>query len=137
MCSDFTDLSGEASAAAREHLGEDLAPEHAVVADVEVLPLDHAVRHLGEVEAGDELVEPERHQRSLVRSSAPGDRAAAVGDRRDLDVLRHLALAGLAAELEARLVDEAEAVEPAGRELAAVGVERAARPRGRSAARPR
>ena len=53
-----------------------------------------------------------------------GEGAAAGAGDADLGVARDLAVAGLAPELHARLVDEAEAVQPAGRELAAVGVER-------------
>ncbi len=47
MWSDFTDLSGDACGRGGEHLGEDLAAEDAVVADVEVLPFDHAGLDLG------------------------------------------------------------------------------------------
>src|SRR5512132_2352398 len=53
----------------------------------------------------------------------PGDGAAAVTHGRHLDP-GHLAVAGLAPQLEARLVDEPEAVQPPRRQLAAVGVER-------------
>src|SRR5215471_7481090 len=54
---------------------------------------------------------------------APGEWPAAGGGHADLGVARHLPLPRLAPELHARLVQEPVAVEPAGRELAAVGVE--------------
>src|SRR4051812_2059156 len=47
-----------------------------------------------------------------------------IGHHRYFHVAGNLALAGLAPELEDGLVEEAEAVEAAGGELAAVGVER-------------
>ena len=124
MWSDFTDLVGRCLGGGGEDLGEDLPAEDPVVADVEVLALDDAGLDLGQVEAGDERVLVEGHQVEPREEQGAGDRAAAVGDGRDLDVLRDLALAGLAAQLEDGLVDEPEAVEPAGRQLAAVGVER-------------
>src|SRR4051794_39712136 len=53
----------------------------------------------------------------------PGDGAAAVGHDRDLRLAGHLAVAAFPAQLHQGLVEEAEAVEPAGGELAAAGVE--------------
>ena len=102
MCSDFTDLSGDAWAAAVSDLGEDLAAEDPVVADVEVLPFDDAGLDLGEVEAGDERVLVERHQPSLVRSSAPAIGPPPLATAATSTSFGHLALAGLAAQLEAR-----------------------------------
>ena len=62
-------------------------------------------------------------QRRWVRRRQPQVAAAGAGDA-DLGGAGHLAVAGLAPQLGARLVQEAVAVQPAGRELAAVGVER-------------
>src|SRR4051812_45491748 len=53
-----------------------------------------------------------------------GERTATGAGDAHLGVARHLALAGLAPQLDAGLVQEAVAVEPTGRQLAAVGVER-------------
>ena len=65
-----------------------------------------------------------RHQPSLERSRAPAIGPPPLATAATSTSFGHLALAGLAAHLEDGLVDEAEAVEPAGRQLAAVGVER-------------
>ena len=73
----------------------------------------------------------ERRSRKLAASGPPPAPATATSR------LAHLALAALAPELDARLVQEAVAVQAAGRELAAVGVERDARRRARCGRRPR
>src|SRR4051794_3799840 len=63
-------------------------------------------------------------ERSASAEQEGGGQRAASG-RGDRDLGRaDLALAALTPELHARLVQEAEAVQPTGRELAAVGVER-------------
>src|SRR5262245_14505678 len=55
---------------------------------------------------------------------APGEWPASRGGHADLGVARHLPLPRLAPQLDARLVEEPVAVQSAGRELAAVRVER-------------
>ena len=55
-----------------------------------------------EVEAGDERVLVERHQPSLVRSRAPAIGPPPLATAATSTSFGHLALAGLAAQLEAR-----------------------------------
>ena len=72
-----------------------------------------------------------------VRSMQPPIGPPPLRDGGDLGVARDLTLAGLAAQLQDRFVEEAEAVQTAGRQLPAVGVDGAARRRGRCACRLR